>query len=131
MTFLRHTKESIFEITQLFLGAQPQWPNRYPAPGYGPPSGDRPWPPPPAGPQGPPPPGPGPAGQWSGDRPMYYGSSGSGAPPGSWGSSKSAMRPPYRPDLRGPVPMGPQRPVSVTKLMVRKAQYSELFWFSF
>lgn len=94
-----------------FPGGQPQWPNRYPAPGYGPPSGDRPWPPPTAGPQGPPPPGPGPAGQWSGDRPMYYGSSGSGAPPGPWGSSKSAMRPPYRPDLRGPVPMGPQRPV--------------------
>ena len=91
----------------LFLGgAQPQWQNRYPPPGpgsYGPPPGERTWTPP--GSSSGPPRGTGP--QWSNDRTSYYGPSGS---PDPW--NKMQMRPPYRPDMRGPGPMpGPQRPV--------------------
>ena len=93
-------------------GGQPQWQNRYPPPGPGgyPPQGppvERTWAPPAA--PGAPPRGPVPGPQWSNDRTSYYGPSGPAGGPGSWGPmSKGPMvRPPYRPDMRGP-----QRPVS-------------------
>lgn len=97
-------------------GGQPQWQNRYPAPGpgYAPPppaSGDRTWAPPgsPSGPPRAPAPGP----QWSSDRTVYYGP---GGPAAAWGGSpammgKSPMTQSYRPDMKGPGPMGPQRQV--------------------
>ena len=105
-----HLKYSLFMLG----GSQPQWQNRYPAPGPGygpgpPPPGERNWVPPPGSPSGPQrPPGP-PGSQWSSDRTSYYGPTGG---PGAYGvMGKSPMRPPYRGDVRGSGPMGPQRPV--------------------
>ena len=86
-------KFKIFNFVKYFIlgGSQPQWPNRFPAPG------------PPGSPSGPSR-IPGASGQWSSDRTSYYGPSG-GPGPGQ------GHRPPFRGDVRGPAPGGLQRPV--------------------
>ena len=101
----------------LFTGGQSAgWQHRYPS-GSFPTTGERGTWGPPSGPRGPAPPV-----QWGppGDRSSSY--SGYGPKPmsqvsGSWGPSglqgQPGMRPPYRPDMRGPGPI--PRPVSAFK----------------
>ena len=96
----------IFYNFQIAGGQTPSgWQQRYPS---HPPSGGS-WSPQ-NGPRGPPPPGQwGPQSERSGPYPSY-----GPKPPGSWGppgmQGQPGMRPPYRPDMRGPGSI--PRPVS-------------------
>ena len=100
----QHNKFMLYNIVVLTGGQPPSgWQHRYPSyppSGYGPQNG----------PRGPTPPGQwGPQSERNGSYPAY-----GPKPPGSWGPStmqgQPGMRPPYRPDMRGPGSI--PRPVS-------------------